>query len=100
MRDKIDFDYEEEDVSPSKKKRLLNTIRVPKDMGMISERLPKPQYHINEVTWIKDSSSALLPLLEENTKTNSLLQPGNAYRLSDITAERERLDAITKTKGY
>lgn len=60
----------------------------------------KPQYHINEVTWVKDTSSALLPLLEENTKTNSLLQIGNPYRLSDITAERERLDAITKTKGY
>ncbi len=60
----------------------------------------KPQYHINEVTWIKDSFSTLLPLLEENTKINSLLQNGNPYRLSDITAERERLDAITKTKGY
>jgi len=60
----------------------------------------KPQYHINEVTWVKDTSSAILSLLEENTKTNSLLQLGNAYRLSDITAERERLDAITKTKGY
>lgn len=60
----------------------------------------KPQYHINEITWVKDTSSAILSLLEENTKTNSLLQPGKAYRLSDITAERERLDAITKTKGY
>lgn len=60
----------------------------------------KPQYHINEVTWVKDTISDLLPLLEENTKMNSLLQIGNAYRLSDITAERERLDAITKTKGY
>jgi hypothetical protein len=25
---------------------LLNTIKVPKNLGQITERLPKPQYHI------------------------------------------------------
>lgn len=81
-------------------KALGDTINTKQYCKAVYKVSVKPQYHINEVTWIKDSSSALLPLLEENTKTNSLLQPGNAYRLSDIAAERERLDAITKTKGY
>ena len=74
MRDKIDFGYEEEDVSPSKKKRLLNTIRVPKDMGMISERLPKPQYHINT-----ERSSKMSRQLKRN---NSV--PNEMDRLPEI----------------
>jgi len=39
LKDKLDF--EDEEISPNRK-RLLNTIRVPKDLLMISERLPKP----------------------------------------------------------
>jgi len=60
----------------------------------------KPQYQINEISWVKDSGSAFFKILEAGTQTNSLLKSGNPYRLSDITAERERLDAIMKTKGY
>ena len=60
----------------------------------------EPQYLINEVSWVKDSSSAILQLLEDDCKTNSLLKTGDAYRLSDITAERERIGAFAKTKGY
>jgi NIMA (never in mitosis gene a)-related kinase len=45
IRDKLDFDDEEE-ISPNKR-RLLNTIKVPKDLSLMSDRLPKPQYHIN-----------------------------------------------------
>lgn len=46
IKDKLELlDEQSEDCSPNKK-RLLNTIRVPKDLGLISERLPKPQYHL------------------------------------------------------
>ncbi len=44
LKEKLDIDGEEE-ASP-RKRRLLNTIRVPKDMVLISDRLPKPQYHL------------------------------------------------------
>lgn len=58
----------------------------------------QPQYHIKEVTWV-DDSSALLKILKQ-TQARGILKPGNTYRLSDITAERDRLDIYLKTKGY
>ena len=58
----------------------------------------QPQYHIKSITWVSDSS-ALLKLLEEKQK-NGILKVGQPYRLSDISAERDRLDLYLKTKGY
>ncbi|MEP7238757.1 MAG: hypothetical protein ABI685_12855, partial [Ferruginibacter sp.] len=58
----------------------------------------QPQYHIKSITWVSDSS-ALLKLLEERQKSG-ILKAGQPYRLSDISAERDRLDLYLKTKGY
>lgn len=57
-----------------------------------------PQYKIKSITWVSDSS-VLLKVLEAN-KRNSVLKVGNPYSLSDIEAERSRLDLRLKTKGY
>lgn len=58
----------------------------------------QPQYKIKSITWVSDSS-ALLKLLQERQKTG-ILKVGQPYRLSDISAERDRLDLYLKTKGY
>lgn len=58
----------------------------------------QPQYHLNDIKWVSDSSQ-LMQLLK-GTQSRSLLEKGNAYRLSDITAERDRIDLYLKTKGY
>ena len=58
-----------------------------------------PQHTIRNITWVNDSS-ALLRELDGNKKSKSLLQSGMPYRLSDIEAERDRLDGRLKTKGY
>ena len=60
----------------------------------------EPQYKIGTIKWVGDSTAALQKLLEQNSTRNGLLKTGNAYRLSDITAERDRLDLFLKTKGY
>jgi len=57
-----------------------------------------PQYKIKSITWVSDSS-ALLKVLE-TSKRNSVLKVGNPYSLTDIDAERSRLDLRLKTKGY
>ncbi len=59
----------------------------------------QPQYRIKSITWVSDSS-AVLKLLEEHQKTGSILKVGQPYRLSDISAERDRLDLFLKTMGY
>ena len=58
-----------------------------------------PQHTIRNITWVNDSS-ALLMELDDRQKTRSLLKSGMPYRLSDIEAERDRLDGRLKTKGY
>ncbi|MEO5892182.1 MAG: BamA/TamA family outer membrane protein [Ferruginibacter sp.] len=57
-----------------------------------------PQYKIKSITWEGDSSSLLTLLKDEQQK--GILRVGNGYRLSDIQAERDRLDLYVKTKGY
>ncbi len=59
----------------------------------------QPRYTIREVKWVNDSS-ALLKILQEAQQNKSIVKSGNAYRLSDITAERQRVDLFIKTKGY
>ena len=60
----------------------------------------EPQYLLNEIKWVSDSANPLINLLENKSNKNGLLVAGKPYRLSDITAERERLDLYLKTKGY
>ncbi len=57
-----------------------------------------PQYKIKSITWVSDSSALLKEL--ESSKSNSVLKVGSPYSLSDIDAERSRLDLRLKTKGY
>jgi len=57
-----------------------------------------PQYRIKSITWLNDSSE-LVRLLKEKER-DGILKPGNGYRLSDIQAERDRLDLYIKTRGY
>ncbi len=58
-----------------------------------------PQHTIRNISWVNDST-ALVMELDIKRKRKSLLKSGMAYRLSDIEAERERLDIKLKTKGY
>lgn len=58
----------------------------------------KPQYIINEVKWVTDSSRLMKAILR--TRGRSVLRPGKPYSLADIKAERERLDLRLKTRGY
>ena len=58
-----------------------------------------PQHTIRNIKWVNDSS-ALLKELDSKKKTRSLLEKGMPYRLSDIEAERDRLNLTLKTKGY
>lgn len=60
----------------------------------------QPQYFIKDITWVSDSSEILKILQGEQQTSNTLLKPGKPYTLSDITAERDRLDLFIKTKGY
>ena len=60
----------------------------------------QPQYKLGPIKWVGDSASALQKLLDKNSTGNGLLKTGNPYRLSDIAAERDRLDLFLKTRGY
>ncbi|MFT3682106.1 MAG: BamA/TamA family outer membrane protein [Ferruginibacter sp.] len=57
-----------------------------------------PQYKLRNITWVNDSSGILKEISKRQRR--GLLQPGNPYRLSDVEAERERIDLRLKTKGY
>jgi outer membrane protein insertion porin family len=58
-----------------------------------------PQYQLGAIEWVSDSSE-LLKIIETNSEKNGFLKIGKPYRLSDIVAERDRLDLNLKTKGY
>ncbi|RYF90204.1 MAG: hypothetical protein EOO03_04200 [Chitinophagaceae bacterium] len=58
----------------------------------------KPQYSINKIEWVTDSSPVMKAILR--TRGRSLLQEGDPYSLAAIKAERERLDLRLKTRGY
>ena len=53
-----------------------------------------------KIEWVTDSSALIKVLQRSSESPSSLLKVGNGYRLSDITAERDRLDLVLKTRGY
>lgn len=57
-----------------------------------------PQYTIKTVTWLNDTS--ILANKLKDKQRNGILQAGKGYKLSDVEAERGRLDAYVKTIGY
>ena len=59
-----------------------------------------PQYHLNEITWVSDSSKILKDLKRVQSQRQTLLKKGNAYNLDDISNERSRLDLVLKNRGY
>lgn len=60
----------------------------------------QPQYHLDSVIWVGDTTP-IKKLLETFSKgRQGLLKTGKPYKLSDITAERSRLDLLLKTRGY
>ncbi|MDX6188753.1 BamA/TamA family outer membrane protein [Flavobacterium sp. Fl-318] len=60
--------------------------------------IPKKQYKIKSVTFPQDSSE--IAKVISKTSRRSLLKVGNPYDLDIIKAERERIDARLKEKGY
>lgn len=59
---------------------------------------PGQVYTIKEVTFETDSSS--LGQAIKATQPNSFLKPGDPFNLAVIKAERERIDALLKERGY
>lgn len=57
-----------------------------------------PRYKIRNINWVNDSS-ALVKLLKEKQQ-DGIVKTGDYYRLSDIEAERDRLDVYIKSQGY
>ena len=58
-----------------------------------------PQYMIKDITWVKDTFE-LFPLLANEFSKSEILKKNKPYRLSDIQAERDRVDVEIKKKGY
>ena len=56
------------------------------------------QYSIKEVSFEKDSSILSTAIL--GTEKESFLKPGKPYNLDVMVAERERIDAVLKEKGF
>jgi len=59
---------------------------------------PGPVYTIHNVSFQTDSSS--LEKTIQQTKSTSLLKPGDHFNLETIKNERDRIDAILKEQGY
>lgn len=59
-----------------------------------------PQYFIDSITWVQDTSALLKQLVRIQSRKNSFLKVGAPYNLDNISAERERLDMILKNRGY
>jgi outer membrane protein assembly factor BamA len=59
----------------------------------------EPQYTINSIDWVSDSSEIMLDL-EREQQHESLLKIGEVYSLDNVSNERARLDLKMKAKGY
>lgn len=60
----------------------------------------QPQYHINEITWVSDSSALLKQLQRIQQQPRGLLKKGKPYNLDEIAAERDRIDLVLKNRGF
>jgi outer membrane protein insertion porin family len=81
-------------------KTRVSTDSTVKDKRVTAEYIviPKKQYKIKSVTFPQDSSE--IAKVISKTSRRSLLKVGNPYDLDVIKAERERIDARLKEKGY
>lgn len=61
---------------------------------------PGPRYTIKSVTFPKDTAGSDLDSTIARTQRRSLLKIGDGFDLDIVKAERERIDARLKNKGY
>ncbi|TDO70012.1 outer membrane protein assembly factor BamA [Flavobacterium chryseum] len=102
---KVDLDYNASVLRNFTENRGYFKVRVSADSTAKNKRAtaeytvqPKKQYKIKDVKFPEDSSA--LGKAIARTSRRSLLKPGNPYDLDVIKAERERIDARLKEKGY
>ncbi|KUJ62215.1 hypothetical protein AR687_09345 [Flavobacteriaceae bacterium CRH] len=102
---KVDLDYNASVLRNFTENRGYFKVRVSADSTAKNKRAtaeytvqPKRQYKIKNVKFPEDSSA--LGKAIARTSRRSLLKPGNPYDLDVIKAERERIDARLKEKGY
>ena len=101
----VDLDYNSSVLRNFTENRGYFKTRVSADSTAKNKRVtaeytvqPKRQYKIKEVKFPEDSSA--LGKAIARTSRRSLLKPGKPYDLDVIKAERERIDARLKEKGY
>jgi len=75
------------------------TIEKKKKAKIIYTLQPQNRYRISKVNFPKKPNSAINEAIA-NTQNQSLLKVGNPYDLDVIKAERERIDARLKEKGF
>lgn len=101
----VDLDYNAAVLRNFTENRGYFKTRVSADSTVRNKRVraeytvqPRKQYKIKEVKFPEDSSA--LGKIIARTSRRSLLKEGNPYDLDVIKAERERIDARLKEKGY
>lgn len=102
---KVDLDYNASVLRNFTENKGYFKTRVSADSTVKNKRvtaeyivIPKRQYKIKEVKFPEDSSA--LGKAIARTSRRSLLKVGKPYDLDVIKAERERIDARLKEKGY
>ncbi|WP_166920058.1 translocation and assembly module lipoprotein TamL [Flavobacterium poyangense] len=102
---KVDLEYNASVLRNFAENRGYFKTRVSSDSTVSDKRvtaeytvIPKKQYKIKSVTFPEDSSE--IAKVMSRTSRRSLLKVGNPYDLDVIKAERERIDARLKEKGY
>lgn len=101
----VDLDYNASVLRNFTENRGYFKTRVSADSTVRSKRVtaeyivqPRKQYKIKSIKFPEDSSA--LGKAIARTSRRSLLKEGNPYDLDVIKAERERIDARLKEKGY
>ncbi|WP_163400701.1 BamA/TamA family outer membrane protein [Flavobacterium fluviatile] len=102
---KVDLDYNASILRNFSENRGYFKTRVSADSTVSNKRVtaeytvePKKQYIIKSVTF-PDDSLKMSKIIGRSSK-RSLLKAGNPYDLDIIKAERERIDARLKERGY
>ncbi len=60
----------------------------------------QPQYLLNDITWVSDSTPLMKQLQRIQQQPRGLLKKGKPYNLDEIAAERDRIDLSLKNRGY
>ena len=82
-----------ESFNEENKEGLLNTIKVPRNLGQITERLPKPQYNSENSALKRNSSepSRIGQIAQNNLRENlQSAKPGADYGLKGLMPIQEK----------